>query len=97
MPDQAPVIGRWSDAYGRKPFLVLSFTCGGAQVVALLLYITMGTSLFWYFPAQVCALNLCADCSLLRLSICQQQHARDALPLMRGIDACTSLSGGVMM
>lgn len=50
---QAPVVGRWSDAYGRKPFLVLSFACGGAQVVALLLSITMGTSLFWYFPAQV--------------------------------------------
>ena len=50
---QAPVVGRWSDAYGRKPFLVLSFACGGAQVVALLLYITWGTSLFWYFPASV--------------------------------------------
>ncbi|EIE23230.1 MFS general substrate transporter [Coccomyxa subellipsoidea C-169] len=48
----APVVGRWSDAYGRKPFLVLSFACGGAQVVALLLYITWGTSLFWYFPAS---------------------------------------------
>lgn len=49
---QAPVVGRWSDAYGRKPFLILSFACGGAQVIVLLLYITRGTSLLWYFPAQ---------------------------------------------
>ncbi|CAL8465277.1 g4812 [Coccomyxa elongata] len=48
----APVVGRWSDAYGRKPFLILSFACGGAQVIVLLLYITWGTSLLWYFPAQ---------------------------------------------
>jgi len=50
---QAPVVGRWSDGYGRKPFLILSFLCGGAQVFALLGYLTLGTSLFWIFPAQV--------------------------------------------
>ena len=52
---QAPVVGHWSDAYGRKPFLILSFACGGAQVFVLLLYITRGTSLLWYFPAQACS------------------------------------------
>ena len=46
------MVGRWSDAYGRKPFLLLSFLCGGAQVFALLSYLTLGTSLFWMFPAQ---------------------------------------------
>ena len=46
------MVGRWSDAYGRKPFLLLSFLCGGAQVFALLTYLTLGTSLFWMFPAQ---------------------------------------------
>ena len=51
---QAPVVGRWSDWYGRKPFLLLSFLCGGAQVFALLSYLTLGTSLFFMFPAQAC-------------------------------------------
>jgi MFS family permease len=49
---QAPVVGRWSDAYGRKRFMLLSLGCSAAQIVALLLYITRGTSLFWFFPAQ---------------------------------------------
>ena len=40
---QAPVVGRWSDGYGRKPFLILSFLCGGAQVFALLAYLKLGT------------------------------------------------------
>lgn len=50
---QAPVVGRWSDAFGRKLFMLLSLVCSGAQVVAMLLYIRLGTSLFWVFPAMV--------------------------------------------
>lgn len=50
---QAPVVGRWSDAYGRKAFMLLSLVCSAAQIVAMLLYIRLGTSLFWVFPAMV--------------------------------------------
>ena len=46
-------MGRLSDAHGRKPFLLLSFLCSGAQAVAMLLYLRCGVSLLWFFPAQV--------------------------------------------
>ena len=46
-------MGRMSDARGRKPFLLLSFLCSGAQAVAMLLYLRCGVSLLWFFPAQV--------------------------------------------
>ena len=46
-------MGRLSDARGRKPFLLLSFLCSGAQAVAMLLYLRCGVSLLWFFPAQV--------------------------------------------
>ena len=46
-------MGRLSDARGRKPFLLLSFLCSGAQAVAMLLYVRCGVSLLWFFPAQV--------------------------------------------
>ena len=45
-------MGRLSDARGRKPFLLLSFLCSGAQAVAMLLYLRCGVSLLWFFPAQ---------------------------------------------
>jgi len=45
-------VGRLSDARGRKPFLLLSFLCSGAQAVAMLLYLRCGVSLLWFFPAQ---------------------------------------------
>ncbi|KAK9826348.1 hypothetical protein WJX81_000370 [Elliptochloris bilobata] len=48
----SPVVGRMSDAHGRKPFLLLSFLCSGAQAVAMLLYLRCGVSLLWFFPAQ---------------------------------------------
>ena len=47
------MVGRWSDAYGRKRFMMLSLTCSAAQMIALLLYLTRGTSLFFFFPCQV--------------------------------------------
>lgn len=47
------MVGRLSDARGRKPFLLLSFLCSGAQAVAMLLYLRCGVSLLWFFPAQV--------------------------------------------
>jgi len=49
---QSPLVGRLSDARGRKPFLLLSFLCSGAQAVAMLLYLRCGVSLLWFFPAQ---------------------------------------------
>ena len=50
---QAPMVGRWSDALWQEALpAACSFLCGGAQVFALLTYLTLGTSLFWMFPAQ---------------------------------------------
>ena len=47
------MVGRWSDAYGRKVFMLLSLVCSAAQIVAMLLYILLDISLFWVFPAMV--------------------------------------------
>lgn len=76
------MVGRWSDGYGRKPFLILSFLCGGAQVFALLAYLKLGTSLFWMFPAQ-------ASCSAILLV--PLSSARALLLLVASPIRCCSL------
>ncbi|KAK9805503.1 hypothetical protein WJX72_001711 [[Myrmecia] bisecta] len=48
----APMIGSWSDVYGRKPFLLLSFAITSLHEIVLLLHLSFGLSLLWYFPAQ---------------------------------------------
>ncbi|KAK9805583.1 hypothetical protein WJX72_006405 [[Myrmecia] bisecta] len=51
----APMIGSWTDVYGRKPFMILAFAVTSVHDVVLLLHLNLGVSLLWYFPAQ--ALN----------------------------------------
>ncbi|KAK9864269.1 hypothetical protein WJX84_011024 [Apatococcus fuscideae] len=48
----APLVGHWSDTYGRKPFLILAYltACGPALVV--LLHLTTGLSLYFYYFAN---------------------------------------------
>jgi len=47
------MVGRWSDAYGRQPFLVMTFVCASFPVMVLFLNLHFGISMFFYFPAQV--------------------------------------------
>lgn len=50
---QAPLVGRWSDAYGRKPFLIICFALASLPVLVLVLHMRYNISLLFYFPAQV--------------------------------------------
>ena len=47
MPAQSPVVGGWSDATGRKPFLLAALAVGFAPALVLVLDIQFGVSLFW--------------------------------------------------
>lgn len=60
----APLIGKWSDCYGRQPFLVLTFVCASFPVLVLFFNLNYGLSMYFYFPAQ--ALNG----ALSSMSIC---------------------------
>ena len=46
-------VGRWSDAYGRKPFLVICYSFACLPVLILTLHMQYGLSLYFYFPASV--------------------------------------------
>lgn len=50
---QQPVLGFWSDKYGRKPFMLLAIMLASGPTLVLLLHIQYGASLFFYYPAQV--------------------------------------------
>ena len=50
-----PILGRLSDTFGRKPFLLLSFGCHVCPVVMILLYLSFGSSLLYVYPATVLA------------------------------------------
>ena len=53
-PDvQAPMIGSWSDKYGRKPFLIIAFSTASLPLLVILLHLQFGVSMLFYFPAQV--------------------------------------------
>ncbi|KAK9787487.1 hypothetical protein WJX73_002756 [Symbiochloris irregularis] len=49
----APLVGRWSDAYGRKPFLIICFLLASLPVLVLVLHMCYQLPLYFYFPAQV--------------------------------------------
>ena len=51
-------MGRWSDAYGRKPFLVICYSFACLPVLILTLHMQYDVSLYFYFPASVRALLL---------------------------------------
>lgn len=50
---QAPLVGKWSDAYGRQPFLLVTFICSSFPVLVLFFNFNYGLSMYFYFPAQV--------------------------------------------
>lgn len=50
---QAPMIGSWSDKYGRKPFLIAAFSTASLPLLVILLHLQFGLSMLFYFPAQV--------------------------------------------
>jgi len=40
-------VGRWSDAHGRKPFMLLAMVFNALPACVLVLYLYFGTSLLW--------------------------------------------------
>ena len=50
---QSPMIGNWSDKYGRKPFMVMGFATASLPLLVILLHLQFGVSMLFYFPAQV--------------------------------------------
>ena len=49
---QAPLIGRWSDRYGRRPFIAVFLMVASVPPFILAAHINYGLSLYYYFPAQ---------------------------------------------
>ena len=43
----APIVGDWSDSYGRKPFLLAAFVLALLPVSIVVLHLTLHTSLLW--------------------------------------------------
>eukprot|EP00210_Caulerpa_lentillifera_P006793 g6492.t1 len=46
-----PAIGTWSDMYGRKIFLIISFSINILISLVVQLYLKFGLPLYWYYPA----------------------------------------------
>ena len=49
---QAPLIGRWSDRYGRRPFIAVFLVVASVPPFILAAHINYGLSLYYYFPTQ---------------------------------------------
>ena len=47
------MVGRWSDAYGRRPFLIVTFIFASMPVLVLFFNLHYNTSMYFYYPAQV--------------------------------------------
>jgi hypothetical protein len=50
---QAPMIGAWSDVFGRRPFMVLAMLLASAPILVVMLHLNLGVSLAWYYPFAV--------------------------------------------
>lgn len=48
-----PLLGHWSDLHGRKPFILVSQACACIPLTIVLLHLTSGLSLLWYYVVQV--------------------------------------------
>lgn len=68
VPSQAPLVGRWSDAYGRKPFLIICFLLASLPVLVLVLHMCYQLPLYFYFPAQAWTLAHSFACSCMLTS-----------------------------
>ena len=44
---QSPLVGRWSDVYGRKPFMIVALVFSALPAAVLVCYLHLGTSLLW--------------------------------------------------
>lgn len=49
---QVPLVGRWSDVHGRRPFVGLFLTIACLPPILMAGHINLGWSLFYYFPAE---------------------------------------------
>eukprot|EP00208_Stichococcus_sp_RCC1054_P002415 CAMPEP_0206141142 /NCGR_PEP_ID=MMETSP1473-20131121/11913_1 /ASSEMBLY_ACC=CAM_ASM_001109 /TAXON_ID=1461547 /ORGANISM="Stichococcus sp, Strain RCC1054" /LENGTH=528 /DNA_ID=CAMNT_0053535571 /DNA_START=129 /DNA_END=1715 /DNA_ORIENTATION=+ len=49
----APLVGKWSDLAGRRPFMIAAMALGHGPAVVLLAHLTLGTSLLFYYPANM--------------------------------------------
>lgn len=48
-----PMVGVWSDKYGRRPFLIAGI-CGAAMPISVIyLHVQHGVSFYWFYPASV--------------------------------------------
>ena len=78
-------MGRWSDAYGRRPFLVLCFIFAGLPVIVLTLHIQYHISLYYYFPVMVrgrCSARGWGGCDWHTLAAAAQPAWWGAAPTM---------------
>jgi MFS family permease len=74
---QAPMVGTWSDVWGRRPFLLLSMCFGSLPLAVLLCHLKLGTSLLLYYPASV------AGGAVSIISICLAYIADKLTPCYR--------------
>ncbi|KAL4420298.1 hypothetical protein ABPG77_001388 [Micractinium sp. CCAP 211/92] len=73
-----PLLGHWSDLHGRKPFILVAQGCACIPLLIVLLHLTSGVSLLWYYVVQIfisavssvtVAIAFCADL------LCQRNRA----------------------
>ena len=50
---QVPLVGRWSDTFGRKPFLLAAALSAAASLSVVWFHIQLGIHLYWYYVVQV--------------------------------------------
>ena len=46
-------MGRWSDYFGRKPFLLAAALSAAASLSVVWIHIQVGIHLYWYYVVQV--------------------------------------------
>lgn len=48
-----PLLGHWSDLHGRKPFFLVAQACSCIPLTIVLLHLTSGLPLLWYYVVQI--------------------------------------------
>lgn len=49
-----PMVGHWSDLYGRRPFMAAPQLASLGSLGVVLLHLRTGLPLYWYYVVQVC-------------------------------------------